>query len=259
MSTVLENEGLKLAVTDLIYDLELGLAGADLPSIFAEALALIRAAIKRPDVLVLEDVLASYDYDLLVSVHRNLRALLPDTTFIYISDKFENPDHFDVYLEIEQGRMRHAEVTSDVPEDSAATLDLQRKVRALEATDMFSGLDRRQLRLLAFGAKWYHAGAGDLVFAKNDDPTDGAFMILSGTAELFNPLPDGGEAHVASVGQGTLVGELGLIRNVPRALSMRAESDLEALRLGAEEFLAVVENDAETSFKLLQVVAGYAG
>ena len=259
VSDVLESEGLKQAVTDLIYDLELGLGGSDLPSIFAEALALIRAAVKRPDVLVMEHVLASYDYDLLVSVHRNLRELLPDTTFIYLSDKFESPDHFDVYLEVEQGRMRHDEAVSEVAEDSAATLDLQRKLRALEATDMFSGLDRRQLRLLAFGAKWFHAGAGELVFSKNDDPTDGAFMILSGTAELFNPLSDGGEAHVASVGPGTLVGELGLIRNVPRALSMRAESELEALRLGAEEFLAVVENDAATSFKLLQVVAGYTG
>ena len=82
-------------------------------------------------------------------------------------------------------------------------------------------------------------------------------MILSGSAELFNVGDDGKEIHVASVGQGTLVGELGLIRNVPRALTMRAETEVEALRLGAEEFLAVVENDAATSFKLLQVVAGY--
>ena len=60
-----------------------------------------------------------------------------------------------------------------------------------------------------------------------------------------------------TVGPGRLVGELGLIRNVPRALTMRAETEVEALRLGAEEFLAVVEHDAATAFKLLQVVAGY--
>ena len=32
-----------------------------------------------------------------------------------------------------------------------------------------------------------------------------------------------------------------------------------SLRIGAEEFLAVVENDATTAYKLLQVVAGYVG
>lgn len=259
VSDVLEREGLKPAVTDLIYDLPLELGGTNLPAIFAEPLALIRAAIKRPDILIMEQVLSSYEQNLKVMVHKNLRKLLPDTTLIYISDKFENPDYFDVYLEVSQGRMLTADATYQQAEDSAAALDLQRKVRALEATDLFSGLNRKQLRLLAFGARWFRASPGDVIFSKDDDPTDGAYMLLSGTAELFNPQADGTEQHIANIGPGRIVGELGLIRNVPRALTMRAETDIEALRLGAEEFLAVVENDAATSFKLLQVVAGYTG
>jgi hypothetical protein len=38
---------------------------------------------------------------------------------------------------------------------------------------------------------------------------------------------------------------------------MRAKTDLTCLRIGEEEFMAVVENDAATAFRLLQVVAGY--
>jgi hypothetical protein len=38
---------------------------------------------------------------------------------------------------------------------------------------------------------------------------------------------------------------------------MQAKSDLTCLRIGKEEFMAVVENDAATAFRLLQVVAGY--
>jgi ABC-type dipeptide/oligopeptide/nickel transport system ATPase subunit len=256
VSDVLEREGLKPAVIDLIYDLPLDLNGANLPAIFAEPLSLMRAAIKRPDILVMDQILSSYDQSLRVMVHKNLRRLLPDTTLIYIADSFEAPERFDIYAEVTQGRMKTAKRQDAAGDDSAATADLLRKVRALESTDLFSGLDRKQLRLLAFGAKWFKAEAGEVIFNKADDPTDGAYMVLSGTAELVNPV-DSGEELVASVGPGTLVGELGLIRNVPRALTMRASTDLEALRLGAEEFLAVVENDAATSFKLLQVVAGY--
>ena len=62
---------------------------------------------------------------------------------------------------------------------------------------------------------------------------------------------------ITTVGPGALVGELGLIRNEPRALDMQARTELTCLRIGVEEFLAVVENDATTAFKLLQVVAGY--
>ena len=38
---------------------------------------------------------------------------------------------------------------------------------------------------------------------------------------------------------------------------MIAETELSCLRIGEEEFLAVVETDAATAFKLLQVIAGY--
>ncbi|MFK7745285.1 MAG: ABC transporter transmembrane domain-containing protein [Roseobacter sp.] len=257
VTDVLIEEGLKSSVMQLVYNVPLGLNGANLPAVFAEPLALCRAAIKRPDILIMEQTLSSYDHQARVEIHKNLRTLLPDTTFIYIADTFENTDLFDVHVEIVQGRLVTADGLTPEVNDTAATADLQRKVRALEATDMFSGLDRKQLRLLAFGARWYSADAGDVIFHKNDDPVDGAYMILEGEAALFNPNAEGHDDLIASVGPGKLVGELGLIRRVPRALTMKAQTDIKALRLGADDFLAVVENDAATSFKLLQVVAGY--
>ena len=82
-------------------------------------------------------------------------------------------------------------------------------------------------------------------------------MILEGEAGLYLPQEGEEDRLIATVGPGRLVGELGLIRHEPRALSMTAQTDLRCLRIGEEEFLAVVENDASTAFKLLQVVAGY--
>ena len=255
---VIEAEGLKPRVIELVFDLGMGLNGGGLASVFAEPLSVSRAAIKRPDILVLDQILSSFDQKVRVHTHKSLRALMPRTTLIYLADAFEDPGRFDVYMEIRQGRLVTREEEVESGEDTALSADLQRKLRALEATDMFSGLSRKQLRLLAFGAKWYNASDGEVVFRKDDDPGDGAYMILSGSASLYKPGPDGSEILVATVGPGKLVGELGLIRKVPRALTMRADSDFKALRLGAQEFLDVVENDAATSFKLLQVVAGYA-
>ncbi|MEX0367112.1 MAG: cyclic nucleotide-binding domain-containing protein, partial [Ruegeria sp.] len=82
-------------------------------------------------------------------------------------------------------------------------------------------------------------------------------MVIDGEADLLLPQDDGPDTLIATVGAGALVGELGLIRSEPRALDMRAKSDLTCLRIGEEEFMAVVENDAATAFRLLQVVAGY--
>jgi len=244
-------------VIKLIYDVPIALGGANLPALFAEPLSFSRATIKRPDILIMDQALASYDAETRETVYRNLRALLPQTTLIYLNDAFEDQSLFDTFFELRQGRIVSEEVHEVSGADSAASADLARKVRALESTDMFSTLNRKQLRLLAFGARWYNAAAGDVVFYKDDEPTDGAYMVLEGEAGLYLPREGEPDQEIAKVGPGTLVGELGLIRNVPRALTMKAETDLACLRIGAEEFLAVVENDAATAFKLLQVVAGY--
>ncbi len=254
---VLDENGARPLVVELIYDIPVALGGQNLPAVFAEPLAFTRATIKKPDILILENALASYDMQTQVAVYKNLRALLPETTVIYLNDQFENPDVFDMYVEIRQGRVVSDEGPADVEEDSAASADLARKLRALEQTPLFSGLDRRQLRLLAFGARWFDSAAGQVVFLKDDQPTDGAYVVLEGEAGLYLPQSGGPDQLITKVGPGALVGELGLIRKEPRALSMIAETNLSCLRIGEEEFLAVVENDAATAFKLLQVIAGY--
>ena len=254
---VLAEHGARSMVVELVYDVPVALGGQNLPAVFAEPLAFTRATIKKPDILILENALASYDMETQEAVYKNLRELLPDATVIYLNDRFENPGEFDMYVEIRQGRVVTDEVPTDIEGDGAASADLGRKLRALEQTPLFSGLDRRQLRLLAFGARWFEAKPGQVIFLKDDQPTDGAYVILEGEAGLYLPQPGGADQLVTTVGTGALVGELGLIRKEPRALSMVAETDLSCLRIGEEEFLAVVENDAATAFKLLQVIAGY--
>ncbi|WP_372574723.1 ABC transporter transmembrane domain-containing protein [Ruegeria jejuensis] len=255
---VLIDSDVQPLVVELIYDMPVTLGGQNLSATYAEPLAFTRATIKKPDILILDQALASYDMTTQIAVYQNLRALLPDTTVIYINDGFETPDVFDQYIEVKQGRIVSEEADDLIAEDGVSSADLTRKLRALEQTPLFSGLDRSQLRLLAFGARWYNAGAGDVVFLKDDEPTDGAYVMIEGDAGLYLPKPgDEADELILTVGPGALVGELGLIRKEPRALSMVAESDITCLRIGEEEFLAVVEHDAAVAYKLLQVVAGY--
>ena len=257
IADLLVEEGARRPVLRLIYDIPIALGGANVPALFAEPLAFSRAAIKRPDLLVLEKALESYDIETKIAVHKTLRRLLPDTTLVYVDESFENPEIFDRFVELRQGRVVSEEVVSEADVDSAGSADLMRKMRALEASPLFSSLDRKQMRLLAFGARWYNAEAGETVFLKGDQPKDGAYMMTSGKAGLYLPQTDAEDQLIVMVEAGALVGELGLIRHEPRALSMVAETDITCLRIGEEEFLAVVGNDAATAYKLLQVVAGY--
>ena len=253
---VLADEGVSPLVLELVFDVPIALGGANLPAIFAEPLSISRATIKRPDVLILDRVMSSYDAEIRGALITNLRKLLPESILIFLNESFEEEDLFDLHFEIQQGRLVGAE-GARAEADSEVGADLARKVEALSRTPLFSGLKRKQLRLLAFGARWYSANPGDYVFHKNDDPTDGAYMVIDGEADLLLPLDGAEDKLIATVGAGALVGELGLIRGEPRALDMRAKTALSCLRISEEDFMAVVENDAATAFRLLQVVAGY--
>jgi energy-coupling factor transporter ATP-binding protein EcfA2 len=244
-------------VVELIFDLPIALGGQGLAASFAEPLSFSRATIKRPDLLILDTAMSSYDLDTRISIHKNLRKLLPETTLVYLGSAFEQPEVFDVFYELRQGRLVSEAGEEAADRDGAASADLARKLRALEQNPLFSELNRRQLRLLAFGARWFRAEAGETVFNKDDEASDGAYMITEGEALLTLPRPGAAAQVIATVGPGQLVGELGLIRKEPRSLTMVADSDLTCLRISEEAFLAVVENDAATAFKLLQVVAGY--
>ncbi|WP_323370556.1 ABC transporter transmembrane domain-containing protein [Sulfitobacter sp. F26204] len=244
-------------VLDLIFDLPLTLGGTNLSALLTETLAISRATIKRPQVLILDNVLSSFDAPTRAGLHRRLRSLLPETTIIVLQPSFEDISGFDAQFVLQQGRMSNLDSDVTADEDDTVSADLSRKLRALEQTDLFAGLERKQLRLLAFSARWYTAKPGDYVFHKDDDPSSGAYLITEGTADLLLPVADGDDILIATSGPGKLVGELGLIRNEPRALDMRAATELTCLRIGAEEFLDVVGSDARTAYRLLQVVAGY--
>ncbi len=259
VATVLRDADLEGAILGLIFDTPVGLGGTNLPAQVAETLALSRACIKRPDVLILDSVMSTHDASARSALYANLRELLPETTLICLEPSFDAPDDFDQHLEMKQGRIQADDAVAYSGQDETSNADLDEKIRVLRQSDMFSALDRKQLRLLAFGARWHRAKAAEYLFYKDDDPSSGAYLIVDGEAELRLPNAEGEDTLISTVGPGTLVGELGLIRNVPRALDMQAKADLTSLRIGAEEFLAVVENDATTAYKLLQVVAGYVG
>ncbi|MEP2531212.1 cyclic nucleotide-binding domain-containing protein [Shimia sp.] len=259
VAAALDEAGMKQQVAELLYAVPSGIAGAGLPTSFSEPLAISRAAIKKPDVLILNRCLAGIDEEDRPRIIDNLRRLLPDTTQIFLEDEFEDTDAFDISLEIEHGRIKDGDGAAFEETDNAASADLRRKMRALVSTDMFAGLSRRQLRLLAFGAQWHKASRGEYLFHMGDDPSDGAYLILEGEAGLGYQGEDGTKHLIAVAGPGTLVGELALLRKEKRALDMYAQTDLDMLRLGESEFMAVVENDASTAFRILQAVSGYVG
>lgn len=256
VSDVLAKNNLRGLVAETIFDIPTGLGGANLPEVFQERAAFSRAGIKRPDVLVLDNAIASHDAESRRTTRRALRELLPNSTLIFMENKFENPTEYDVYIEITNGRIDGVELqeTDLVPEGGSD--DLRQKLQAISGTETFAKLDSRNQRLLAFAAQWYSVKAGQRVYAK-DDHSDAVYLCVDGTASLMFPDDDGTRRVISRVEPGRLIGDLSVLTQGPRQVDLIAETDVTFLRIGAEEFRSVIENDKIALLTLLHTVAGH--
>jgi len=250
VADLIKDEGLRRLVAETAFDIPTGLGGTNLPTVFHERAAFSRAGIKRPDVLVLDRALASHSADERRKTRNALRDLLPDATLIFLEEKFENPDAYDLFVEIKDGRIDGVQTNDDEEGD-----DLNRKLRVIARTELFAGLSNRNQRLLAFAANWYEAKKGQRIFSMNEKP-DAAYLCISGSAVLSYDT-ENGERPVTTVDPGRLIGDLAIISNEPRQLHLTATTESMFLRIGAPEFRAVVENDPTVLLSLLQTVAGH--
>ncbi|MCE8510409.1 cyclic nucleotide-binding domain-containing protein [Ruegeria pomeroyi] len=255
VAEVLAEAGLRRRIAALIYDMPAGLGGANLPTVVQERAAFSRASIKRPDILILDNALASHDSESRLRTRQRLRELLPRAIMIFMEDNFANPEAYDLFVEIKQGRIDG--VTRAQPDLAAgATADLDRKLKIIAATPLFARLDARNQRLLAFSAQWYRAQAGQVIFSSGQT-ADAAYLCLSGRAALRWPEDAPGERPITLIEPGRLIGDLSIITRQPRPMDLIAETESRFLRIGAEEFRAVIEHDAGVSLHLLQTVAGH--
>ncbi|NUH64073.1 cyclic nucleotide-binding domain-containing protein [Sulfitobacter sp. S0837] len=252
---VLSEHGLKGLIAQSIFDLPTTQGGENLPSMFRERISFSRAGIKKPDVLILQNAMANHDSDMRSRMRERISELLPDATKIFIEKHFSNPEYYDLFVEIEDGRIDGA-AREEETLDEDARRDLNRKLRTVAEAELFQGLDRKQQRLLAFSAQWYEAKAGEVIF-KSQQKADAAYLCVSGLAGMY--LSDSGTSNilVAEIEPGRLIGDLAVIMNEDRTMHLAAIEDSKFLRIGGQELLAVIENDAAVATSLLRAVAGH--
>jgi ABC-type multidrug transport system fused ATPase/permease subunit len=250
---VLSENGLRRLAAESIYDVATSSGGDNLPAIFRERVAFSRAAIKKPDILILANSLASQDSESRDLMRDSVSKLMPDTTKIYIENQFLNPEKYDLFVEIVDGRIDGG-VRQEAAQDTDASQDLNRKIEEIAKTELFGGLDRKQQRLLAFGAQWYNAELGRKIFSV-DEEADAAYLCIKGLAGLYWTTDDGERRLVSEIVPGRLIGDLSVILNERRPLDLVATEDSMFLRIGAPELMAVIESDAMVASSLMKSVA----
>lgn len=127
---------------------------------------------------------------------------------------------------------------------------LKDDLEALRRVPMFSGIDSRRLRLLAFTAPRLTYDKGEALFHAGDDGNS-AYVIMEGSVDILLPV-DGKEVRVATLGKYDIIGETSLLSESNRIATVRAQSPVEALKIKKGQFCELVRSSPEMALSIMR-------
>jgi CRP-like cAMP-binding protein len=106
---------------------------------------------------------------------------------------------------------------------------------------LFQALEKGELAALASLTTPIHFKAGETVF-KEGEPGDSFYQVVEGKVAIMKKDSAGGPEHqLAMLGENDILGEMGLLTDVPRSATARCMADTQLLRILKSDFDALLE------------------
>jgi CRP/FNR family transcriptional regulator, cyclic AMP receptor protein len=132
-------------------------------------------------------------------------------------------------------------------------LSLQEEVDLLRRIPLFAKVEPPKLKLLAFASERVTFENGQELFHQGDMP-DAAYIIIDGAADVILDTPTG-RITVATVGRNELVGEMGIICDMPRTATIQANSRLVTLKVSKDLFFRMIIDFPSMAIEIMRVMA----
>jgi CRP-like cAMP-binding protein len=130
---------------------------------------------------------------------------------------------------------------------------LTNEMELLRRVPLFSGIEPNKLKLLAFTSDVVTYHAGQTLF-RMGDVGDAAYVIIQGDAEV-SVNTDTGEIPVAQLHDGDFLGEIAILCDTPRTATVKARSELKALRIRKEPFFELLRQFPEMAIEMTRALA----
>jgi CRP-like cAMP-binding protein len=127
-------------------------------------------------------------------------------------------------------------------------------ISELTRVSLFERLDKAVLDQLEGLAHRQRYPAGTAVFFQ-DDPSDSLYIVLSGSAKIFQTSEDGQDRILRILRGGDAFGELAMIEGRPRSASVQTLEDTEMLVLARKDFAAFAKQHPDLLWTLLAALA----
>jgi len=127
-------------------------------------------------------------------------------------------------------------------------------ISQLASVSGFERLDKTELDQLEALTEKKRYPADTAVFFQ-DDPSDSLYIMLSGSAKIFQTSEDGKDRILRIVRPGNAFGELAMIEGKSRFVTVQTIEPSEMLRLSRQDFVAFAEKHTWVLWKLLAAFA----
>ena len=132
-------------------------------------------------------------------------------------------------------------------------MSLKDDVELLRRIPMFMRVEPTKLKLLAFAAERLTFAPGQEMFHQGD-VADAAYIIVDGDAEVMLETPKG-QIPLAKMGKNDLIGEIGILCDVPRTATIKATSNLTTLRISKDLFFSMVTDFPAMGVEIMRELA----
>ncbi len=211
-------------------------------------IALARCLIKQPQLLILNNAFGAFSQSEARQILTRVRAAMAGRSLI-VAER-DLADGFDLHVRFDGARLAALRSVAEVASGQAERPVIEAgaegpaatgsgEIQALRRVPIFNGLDAARLRLLAFTGERTTFAEGEVLFRRGDE-ADAAYVLLSGTADVVIAIGEDGSVRGWSVAENAIIGEMGLVMDDPRSATVVATSDIVALKLRKEVFLALL-------------------
>jgi CRP-like cAMP-binding protein len=126
-------------------------------------------------------------------------------------------------------------------------------VELLRRIPMFAKVEPTKLKLLAFTSERVTYEAGQELF-RQGDPADAAYIIVDGSTEVTVDSPRG-PLVVAELGKNALIGEIGILCDMPRTATIKAVTRVTTLKITKDLFFRMVSDFPSMGVEVMRELA----
>ena len=133
-------------------------------------------------------------------------------------------------------------------------MSLNEEVDMLRKIQLFSKVEPAKLKLLAFTSERAVFEAEEVLFHQGDQ-ADAAYIIVAGEVAVDVESPTGRRTRVAQLGRDQIVGEIGILGDVPRTATVTALGRTTTLKITKDLFFRMVSDFPSMAVEVMRVLA----